>query len=57
MSTKKVLNIRELSDYLGISTSTLYRMMEDGRFSVKPVKGTKLYSVEKVDEWVNSEDE
>ena len=57
MSNKKILNTAELARYLGLSKTTLYTMIKDGRFSVKPIQGTdpKLWSVDKVKEWMNCE--
>lgn len=54
MSTdKKLLNRTEVAKFLGIGTTTLYRMIEDGRFDVKPVPGTTLYSMDKITAWLN----
>lgn len=54
MGTKpKVLNLTKLAAYIGFSKRTLYNMIEDGRFPVKPISGTKprLWNVEAVDKW------
>ena len=57
---KKLLTLTELADFLGIPKRTLYRMMEDGRFPVQPIKGTdpRRWNVDDVENWlkgVNSE--
>lgn len=54
MSNKKILNHTELAQFLGVGTTTLYRMIEDGRFPVEPIAGTKLYSLDKVEEWIKN---
>lgn len=53
-SEKIVLNHTEVAIFLGIGKMTLYRMIEDGRFPVKPIPDTKLYSKEKIVAWVES---
>lgn len=35
------MNIKEVADSIGVCKRTLYNMIEDGRFPIKPVKGTK----------------
>jgi excisionase family DNA binding protein len=49
----KTLSLQGLSDYVGIKRRTLYNMIKDGRFPVKPIKGTdpRLWNVEDVDAW------
>lgn len=51
---KKLLTLTELADFLGIPKRTLYRMIEDGRFSVQPIKGTdpRRWNVEEVESWL-----
>lgn len=51
---KKLLTLTELAEYLGIPKRTLYRMIEDGRFPVQPVKGTdpRRWNVEDVNAWI-----
>jgi len=51
---KKLLTLTELAEYLGIPKRTLYRMIEDGRFAVQPVKGTdpRRWNVEDVNAWI-----
>lgn len=50
---KKLLNITDVSKYLGIPRRTLYNMIADGRF-LKPIKGTKprRWYIEDVDKWM-----
>lgn len=56
---KKTLSLTELSKYIGVSRTTLYAMIQDGRFPVAPIKDLepKRWSVEKIDEWIKSEDD
>lgn len=51
---KKLLTLTELADFLGIPKRTLYRMIEDGRFPVQPIKGTdpRRWNVEDVENWL-----
>lgn len=51
---KKLLNLTELSKHIGIPKRTLFNMVEDGRFPVKPVEGLmpRRWSVVSVDEWM-----
>jgi predicted DNA-binding transcriptional regulator AlpA len=53
LMNKKTLTITQLAVYLGESRSSLYRKIADGRFPVKPIKGTKprRWAVESVDAW------
>ena len=54
MTDKKLLTLTELAEYLGIPKRTLYRMIQDGRFPVQPVKGTdpRRWNVEEVNLWM-----
>lgn len=55
---KKTLNLTDLAKYIGITRRTLYIMIHDGRFPVQPIKGLepKRWSVEKVNEWIESKE-
>lgn len=50
----RTLTIIQLAQYIGVARRTMYRMIEDGRFAVKPIKGTnpRRWSVEAVDKWL-----
>lgn len=52
---KKVLTITDVSRYLGIETRTLYNMIRDGRFNVKPIDGLRprRWNIEDIDNWRN----
>lgn len=51
---KKTLNTTELAKYIGVSRRTIYHMINDGRFPVKPlVDGARrLWSTEQVNNWL-----
>ncbi len=50
---KKVLNLTEVSKYLGIPKRTLYLMIADRRFPVEPIKGTqpRLWNIDAIEAW------
>lgn len=50
---KKTLTLTELAKHLEIEKRTLYRMIQDKRFPVEPIKGTKprLWNIESVEAW------
>ena len=52
--TKKILNLTEVAQHIGVSKRTLYNMLEDGRFPVTPIPRTepRRWSVEDVNRWV-----
>lgn len=52
-TVQKTLTLTKLAQYLGIHKRTLHRMIEDGRFPVKPVEGLKprRWNIEDVDAW------
>lgn len=56
---KKTFNLKELATYLGVSVRTIQRMIDDGRFPVKPVPDlpVKRWSVELIDAWLTSQPE
>ena len=52
---KKTLNLTEAAKYIGVDRTTLYDMIQDGRFPVPPIKDSnpRRWSVEKIEEWIN----
>lgn len=54
---KKLLNLTELANYIGIHKRTLHRMVKDGSFPVESVRGLdpKKWSVKQIDEWLEGE--
>ena len=54
MDEKTTLTLTELAKYIGVdSRTTLYNMIQDGRFPVAPIKGSnpRRWNVEDVDNW------
>ena len=47
-------NLTKVAKMTGISRRTLYKMIDDGRFPVAPISGTKppRWSVQAVTDWV-----
>jgi len=54
--TSKILRIKDVALYLGVPVRTLYDMLRDGRFPVKPIPHTKprRWNVEHIDVWLNA---
>lgn len=52
--TARTLIAVELAPYIGVSRKTLYNMINDKRFSVEPIPGTKprRWYIEDVDAWL-----
>lgn len=50
---QKIMTLTQLALYLGVQKRTLYRMLDDGRFSVDPIPNTKprRWRIEDVDAW------
>lgn len=55
MTTPKTLTLTALSEYVGIKKRTLYNMIADHRFPVRPIKGTnpRRWNVDAVNDWMN----
>lgn len=49
----KILTLTKTAEYLGIHKRKFYRMIADGSFPVKPIKGTRprLWNIEHVEKW------
>lgn len=54
----KTLKLTDVAQYLGLTKRTLYNMIDDGRFPVTPIPGTKprRWNVEDVDAWRKAAD-
>lgn len=50
----KILTLTKVAQHLGIPKRTLYRMLRDNRFPVRPIPKTdpRKWSVDDVDSWV-----
>lgn len=48
------LNVTQLAEHIGVARRTMYMMLKDGRFAVRPIKGTKprRWSTAAVDKWL-----
>lgn len=53
--TAATLNLKALCLYLGRPRRTIYNMLQDGRFPVQPIPGTKprLWAKADVDAWMS----
>jgi predicted DNA-binding transcriptional regulator AlpA len=51
--TGKTLTLSDTARYLGYSRRTLYNMLNDGRFPVKPIPDTspRRWNIEDLDAW------
>lgn len=49
----KTLNLTEVAEHIGITRATLYQMIQDGRFPVKPIENVwpRRWNIEDVDSW------
>lgn len=52
-----VLKISQVAEKIGVSRRQIYKMIDDGRFNVKPIPGTKprLWHGQAVQDWINNE--
>jgi len=50
---KKILNLTEVAEHLGIPKRTLYDMITDRRFPVEPIKGTqpRRWNIDAIEAW------
>lgn len=50
---QKILKLTEVALYLGVPKRTLYDMLSDGRFPVRPIPGTqpRRWNVDDLDAW------
>jgi excisionase family DNA binding protein len=49
----KTLTLTDVAQYLGYGRRTLYNMLNDGRFPVKPIPGTqpRRWNIDDLDAW------
>ncbi|NUM72770.1 helix-turn-helix domain-containing protein [candidate division KSB1 bacterium] len=52
--TKKILNLTDLAQYVGVSKRTIYNMLKDKRFPVRPIpkSNPRKWSAADVDSWM-----
>lgn len=53
---KKLLNLSELAQYLGMSKRTLYHLVAENRFPVESLRGLhpRRWSTEQIDKWLSN---
>lgn len=49
--SRKILTVKELSEYLGVHTSTVYRLLKHGALPAFRVGSDWRFNVEQIDEW------
>lgn len=47
-----VLTVREVAEYLRLSESTVYRLVQDGEIPGRKIGGTWRFSKQSLDEWL-----
>jgi predicted DNA-binding transcriptional regulator AlpA len=54
----KTLKLKKVAEHIGVPLRTLYRMIDDDRFPVDPIAGTKprLWNTADVDAWIAGDD-
>lgn len=52
-SKMKTLNLGQLAEFLNVSRRTMYNMIEDGRFNVKPIRRIypRRWNIKDVEKW------
>ena len=53
---KKLLNTKELADFLGVSFATIYRLREKGLPVIKIIDSAR-YDVDEVMKWIREQNE
>ena len=51
----KTLTLTEVAGHIGVTRQTLYNMIENKTFPVKPIKGTRprRWNIDAIDRWLN----
>ena len=57
MSEKPLMTVKEVMEYLSISRTTLYRIMQDGEIRSYKVKGSLRFKIEDVEEYLRNSEE
>ncbi len=55
MEEKKLLTVRELAEYLGLSEITIYRKVKAGEIPAKKIGGSWRFPKDLIDEWLKKE--
>ena len=53
-SSDKIMTIEELAEYLKVSRSTLYKLLQDGKMPGQKVGKRWRFHKDAIDEWVKS---
>lgn len=57
ITNKKVFNVRELANYLGVSEQLIYKLKRNGEIPSFKLGDRKiLFSKEKIDLWIHNEE-
>ena len=51
-ATARVLTVRELSHYLRVNPSTIYRLLKEGQFPAFKVGADWRFSLEEIEQWL-----
>jgi len=54
MTNKKLLNVKEVSEFLNVSASCVYNYAHEKVIPVIKIKGRVLFSQEDLDKWIES---
>lgn len=54
---KKTLTLTEVAQHIGVNKRTLYRMLDDNRFPVKPIPRTspRIWFIADVNAWLTGQ--
>ena len=54
MTNEKLLNVKEVSDFLNVSESCVYNYAKEKEIPVIKIKGRVLFSQEDLNKWIKS---
>ena len=52
---RKVLNVKEVKDYLSVSESTIRKLVRENKIPYFRIASKILFDQEKIDQWVDSQ--
>ncbi len=50
---KEVMNIRDVADYLGVHTSTIYKYAQQGTIPAFKIGSDWRFSIKHIDQWID----
>ena len=53
IASKEVMNIKEVADYLGVHTSTIYKYAQAGTIPAFKIGSDWRFSVKHIDRWID----